>query len=163
VIRDRLGIEIPFLRDRQVFAHGFGGSLTLAYSDWRPEREIDAELRYTALRIETSDSSFAPARGSLTAETHGVWGRYRWPIGFEAFGRPIRWVVDGAGSLYLGQQRDELGFNWSVKAGAGIELDIGRCEIGVRDFTATRLRVVGRYFLADRGITGVSVGVGLSF
>jgi hypothetical protein len=163
VLDEYFGVEADALRDRRAFVHGLGGSLSLAYSDWRPEGETDVELRYTRLRLETFGGTFAPVRGSLTAETIGLWGRHRWPTGWEALGRPLRWVVDGSASIYLGEQTAGLGFDWSVKVGAGIELDIGRQEIGVFGFNATRLRLVARYFFADRGVTGTSIGIGISF
>jgi hypothetical protein len=163
LLEEWLGIESSFLADRQAFVHALGGSLSLAYSDWRPEREIDIEVRYTRLRLETFGGTFAPVRGALTAEAIGLWGRTRWPTGLEAFGRPLRWVVDGSASFYLGEQRDALGFSWSVKVGGGIELDVGRQEVGLLGFSATRVRLVARYFLADRGVTGTSIGIGISF
>jgi hypothetical protein len=162
-IQERFGVEADVLRDRRAFVHGFGGSLSLAYSDWRPEGETDVELRYTRLRLETFGGTFAPVRGGVTAETIGLWGRHRWPTGWEALRRPLRWVMDGSASVYLGDQPAGLGFGWSVKLGAGIELDVGRQEIGVFGFNATRLRLVGRYFFADRGVTGTSIGIGISF
>jgi len=39
----------------------------------------------------------------------------------EAFGRPLRWVIDGSSSLYLSDQRAALGFAWSAKLGGGID------------------------------------------
>lgn len=163
LIRDRVGIEFPFFAERQVFAHGLGGSLMLAYSDWRPERETGVELRYTRLRLETFGGSFAPALGSMTSETLGLWSRHRWPTRWEAFGRPLRWVVDGSASLYVGDQRRTHGFDLAVKVGGGIEPDLGRQEIGAFGFSLQRLRVRGRYFFADRGVTGASIGIGISF
>lgn len=83
--------------------------------------------------------------------------------GFEAFGRPLRWVIDGSASTYLGDQRVALGFNWSAKIGGGIEFDVGRYEIGAMGLNLSRVRVLGRYFFADRNVTGFSLGIGMSF
>lgn len=163
ILEDSLNVDLQLLREQMAFVHGLGGSLSLAFSDWRPEGETDVELRYTRLRVETFGGTFAPVRGSLTAETIGLWGRHRWPTGWEAFQRPLRWVVDGSASIYLGDQREAVGFGWSVKVGGGIELDIGRQEIGLFGFNASRLRLVARYFVADRGVTGTSIGIGVSF
>jgi hypothetical protein len=101
--------------------------------------------------------------GNSTARTLGFWGRYRAPIGIEAFGLPMRWVSDTSVSIYLGDQREALGFAWSVKVGAGIEFDIGRHETSAFGLTLTRVRLMGYYFYGDGGITGTSIGIGMSF
>lgn len=145
-----------------VSAFGLGGALTLAYYDYRPARDIDVELRFTQLEIETFGDTPPIADGSSTARTLGLWTRYRWPTGAEAFGRPMRWVLDGSASWYLGDQRDALGFDWSVKLGGGIEFDTGRWELGAFGINMERVRFIGRYFLGDNGVTGLSFGIGLS-
>jgi hypothetical protein len=50
-----------------------------------------------------------------------------------------------------------------VKAGGGIEFDMGRYEIGLMGINASRVRLIGRYFVGDQGVTGVSFGLGISF
>jgi hypothetical protein len=91
-------------------AFGLGGSLVPADHDYRPERDIDVELRSTQTQLETFGNTLPAARGTSTAEAVGLWTRYRWPTGREAFGRPIRWVLDGSASWYLGDQRGAIGF-----------------------------------------------------
>lgn len=75
----------------------------------------------------------------------------------------MRWVVDGAGSAYLGDQREALGFGWSVKLGSGIEFNVGRQEISALGLNLTRVRFVGRYFFGENSATGASFGIGMSF
>jgi hypothetical protein len=159
----RFGADVPELTDKHVNAWGFGGSLMLAYYDHRPARDIDVELRYTQLRLATFGDTLREARGTSDAITLGLWARYRWPMGVEAFGRPVRWAVDGNFSTYLGDQRDIMGFAWAAKVGGGIELDIGRHEIGGLGLYLSRVRLMARYFFADGGVTGTSVGLGFSF
>jgi hypothetical protein len=159
----RTGRDIPILTDRQVNVWGIGGSLMLAYYDQRPERDIDVELRYTQLHLQTFGDTVRAARGRSTAQTLGLWARYRWPTGLEAFGRPVRWVLDANVSAYLGDQADIMGFTWAAKVGGGIEVDIGRYEIGAVGLNVSRVRLVARYFFADKNITGTSVGLGFSF
>lgn len=159
----RRDVDLSALTDRDVMAFGLGGSLVLAYYDYRPERDIDVELRYTQIQLETFGNTLPAARGTSTAETIGLWTRYRWPTGREAFGRPIRWVLDGSASWYLGDQKDAIGFAWSVKAGGGIEFDTGRWELGAFGINLNRVRLIGRYFYGDNDITGYSVGIGMSF
>ncbi len=159
----RTGVDIPALTDKQVNVYGVGGSLMLAYYDHRPARDIDVELRYTQLRLQTFGGTPSGLRGSSTPRTLGLWARLRWPTGWEAFGRPVRWVIDGSGSAYLGDQREALGFGWSVKIGGGIEFDVGRYEVGAMGLNLSRVRLIGRYFYGDHGVTGTSFGIGMSF
>lgn len=159
----RFGTDLDALTDQQAFVAGLGGSLMLAYYDYQPERDIDVELRYTQLELQTFGDTVRPARGRATARTVGLWARYRWPTGWEAFGRPVRWVLDGSASWYVGDQAAVLGFDWSVKAGGGIEVDVGRYEVGAVGIYLSRVRLVARYFYGDGGVTGASVGIGMSF
>jgi hypothetical protein len=160
----RFGADVPELTDKHVNAWGIGGSLVLAYYDHRPARDIDVELRYTQLRLATFGDTMREARGTSDAITVGLWARYRWPMGIEAFGRPVRWAVDGNFSTYLGDQRDIMGFAWAAKVGGGVELDIGRHEVGGLRLYLSRVRLMARYFFfADGGVTGTSVGLGFSF
>jgi hypothetical protein len=162
LVRHRTGADTPALNSAHVNAFGLGGSLTLAYYDYRPERDIDVELRYTEIHLQTFGDTFPAARGDATAQTLGLWTRLRWPTGSEVYGRPLRWVLEGSSSYYIGDQRDALGFGWSAKIGGGIEFDIGRYEIGLMGINMNRVRLIGRYFFGDNGVTGVSFGIGVS-
>jgi hypothetical protein len=157
------GADLSLLTDRHMNVWAYGGSMMLAYYDYRPQRDIEFELRYTRLHLQTFGDTVPIAAGSATAETVGLWGRYRWPTGREAFGRDVRWVIDGSASYYLGDQRDAVGFAWSAKIGGGIEFDVGRHEIGAVGLNLTRIRLIARYFFGDQGVTGTSVGIGMSF
>jgi hypothetical protein len=162
-IERRRDVDISQLTDAHMNVWGYGGSLVLAYYDYRPERDIDLELRYTHIQLQTFGDTFPAAEGSSTAQTLGLWARYRWPTGREAFGRPIRWVLDGTATTYLGDQQEAIGFSWSAKIGGGIEFDIGRREIGAMGLSLSRLRLIGRYFIGDNNVTGYSFGLGISF
>ncbi|MBR0651431.1 hypothetical protein GXW78_17305 [Roseomonas terrae] len=157
------GRDIAALTDRHVNVWGIGGSLMLAYYDHRPARDIDVELRYTQIYLQTFGDTFRPARGTSMAKTLGLWARYRWPTGWEAFGRPVRWVLDGSFTSYLGDQEQVLGFSWSAKVGGGIEIDVGRYEFGAMGLNVSRIRFIGRYFIGDNEVTGASFGIGVSF
>lgn len=162
-IERRTDRDVSILTDRHMNVYGVGGSLVLAYYDYRPARDIDLELRYTQIHLQTFGDTFPAARGASIARTAGAWGRLRWPTGWEAFGRPIRWVVDANASLYLGDQREALGFNWAVKVGGGIEFDIGRHEIGALGINLSRVRLIGRFLYGDNNVTGTTFGLGISF
>ena len=151
------------LTKRQVLVRGTGGSLVLAYYDKRPTRDIDLEIRYTQLWLETFGETMQIARGSSVPRTLGIWARYRWPMGVEAFGRPMRWVVDSNFTSYVGDQAKALGFNWAAKIGGGIEWDVGRYEAGAAGLYLSRVRLIGRYMIGDNNISGYSIGLGFSF
>lgn len=159
----RTGRDLPALAGQHAWVGGLGGSVVLAYYDYQPRRDIDVELRYTQLELQTLGDTSRALRGRSDARTVGLWARYRWPTGLEAFGRPVRWVLDGSASYYLGAQEETLGFRWAVKAGGGIEVDVGRYEIGAMGLNLGRVRFVGRYFYGDGGVTGLSFGIGMSF
>jgi hypothetical protein len=135
----------------------------LAYYDFREEGDVDIELRYTHLLLETFGNTMEAARGRADAQTLGLWARYRWPTGVEAFGRPVRWVLDGSATTYFGDQQDVMGFTWAVKAGGGIEFDTGRWELGAFGLNLNRVRLIGRYFYGDNNVTGYSFGIGMTF
>ncbi|PWS34402.1 hypothetical protein DFH01_25640 [Falsiroseomonas bella] len=162
-IQYRTDRDISALTGQHVNVGGLGGSLMLAYYDYRPARDIDVELRYTQIQLQTLGDTIRAARGRSTAQTASLWTRYRWPTGWEAFGRPVRWVLDGSFSYYLGDQADIMGFTWSAKVGGGIEIDVGRQEFGALGLNLSRVRLVARYFIGDNNITGTSVGIGMSF
>lgn len=162
-IQSRRDVDIAALTEQHMNVWGIGGSLMLAYYDYRPERDIDVELRYTNILLQTFGDTLPVARGRSDARTLGLWARLRWPTGWEAFGRPIRWVLDGNATTYLGDQREALGFAWAAKIGGGIEFDIGRYEVGALGINMTRVRLIGRYFFGDKGVTGTSFGIGISF
>jgi hypothetical protein len=66
-------------------------------------------------------------------------------------------------SVFLGDQRDTLGFGWLAKVGAGIEFDLARHEIGAFGLNVTRVRLIGRYLFGEQAVRGYSVGIGISF
>ena len=158
----RRGRDLGVLDDLNVTAGGIGGAVTLAYYDYRPEREIEAELRFSQIDLQTISDTLGVSPDRSTSRTIGLWTRYRWPTGAEAFGRPVRWVLDNSFSYYLGDQQDALTFRWAAKLGGGIEFDTGRSEFGALGMTAERVRFIGRYFIGDGGVNGVSFGIGIS-
>lgn len=162
-INYRRNVDISALTDKHMNVYGLGGALVLAYYDYTPARNIDFELRYSQMQLQTFGDTPVGVRGTSTPRTLGLWARYRWPTGMEAFGRPVRWVIDGSSSLYLGDQRAALGFGWSAKLGGGIEFDVGRYEVGAAGINLSRVRLVARYFYGDGGITGTSFSIGMSF
>ena len=58
------GEEFDFLHNGHLNAHGLGGSLILDYERYRPENEIDLELRYTNIHLKSFGGSSTAVQGS---------------------------------------------------------------------------------------------------
>jgi len=154
--------DLAFLRHGQLNAWGLGGSLVLAYYDHLPAREIDIELRTTNFHLQTFGDTSPAVRGDTVAGAVNAWGRLRWPTGYEAFDRPVRWVIEGQYSRFLGGPHAALGFEYLTTLGGGLELDVGALDIGALGLYTQRLRLIGRYVFGVN-VSGFSLGIGVSF
>lgn len=161
LIELKLNQDLAFLDRGRMNAYGLGGSLMLDLNIPRPGYEIDLELRYTDIRLSTFGDTSSLVRGESEAKTFNIWGRVRWPMDREMFGRPLRWVVDLSHSRYFGDQV-AIGFDHLTKVGGGIEMNVGRYELGVWDFNMQSIRIVARY-LFGQNVSGASIGLAVSF
>ena len=91
------------------------------------------------------------------ARSLGVWGRYRAPTGKTVFDRPLRYVLEVAGSNYYGDTGDALAFDRLLSLGVGIEFDTSKY-----DMIIARTRLVLRR-LIGRDVEGLSLGIAVSF
>jgi hypothetical protein len=148
--------EFAFLDRGRLNSYGLGGSAMLDYEHYREAYEIDVELRYTYLHLQTFDSS-AAVSGYADAQTLGLWSRLRLPTGLVVFRRPLRYVFEYTNTIYLGDQRGALGFNYLNQFGLGLELDTSAYHL-----VWTRTRFVARYVVGD-GVSGVSGGIAVTF
>ena len=151
------GEEIEFLRDGRLDTYGLGGSLMLDYERYRPEGEIDVELRYTNIYLQSFGGSSAAVKGSADAQSVSLWSRWRAPTGITMLERPLRYVLEFAHTTFLGDLDGVLGFNDLNSFGAGLELDSS-----ARDVAVTRTRLMARYKVGEH-VTGWSVGLAVSF
>jgi hypothetical protein len=151
------GTDVEFFNGGQLTAYGIGGSLMLDYEHYRPEGEVDVELRYTNIQLQSTGGASAAVRGHADAQTVSLWARYRAPTGWHALDRPVRYVLEFAQSAFLGDQRGLLGFNYLTSLGVGLELDSSAYHVFI-----TRTRLVARYLFGDN-VSGVSVGLAVSF
>ena len=150
------GAAIAFLDQGHLNAMGVGGSLMLDYEDYNPEREIDAELRYSSIHLQSFQSS-SVVQGHALAQTLSFWSRYRAPTGLEALDRPVRYVLEYAYSRFLGDLEGALGFEYVNSFGAGLELDTSKYDSYV-----SRARLVARYKIGDN-VRGWALGLAVSF
>ena len=147
---------LDFLANGRLNASGLGGSLMLDYERYRPENEVDVELRYSNIHLQSFDSSQA-VEGHADAQTFSVWSRYRAPSGMTALERPVRYVLEYAYTSFLADLRGVLGFEDVHSFGAGLELDSSN-----RDVYVTRTRLLVRYKIGNN-VTGWALGLGISF
>ena len=150
-------LDLDFLDRGSLNAVGYGGSLMLDYEHYRETYEVDVEWRYTWIHLQSFGGNEA-VQGSAEAQATSLWARYRAPIpGWHALGRPVRYVLEGAHTTYLGDQRDILGFTNRSSVGLGLELDTSAHHV-----YATRLRAVVRYMFGNN-VQGVALGLAASF
>ena len=147
---------LEFLTKGRLNAYGLGGSLMLDYERYGPESEVDVELRYSSVHLQSFDSSQA-VEGNALAQTLSLWTRYRAPSGMTALERPVRYVLEYAYTRFLGDLDGALGFRYVNAFGVGLELDTA-----AREVYAARARLMLRYKVGNN-VTGYAVGLGVSF
>lgn len=157
VIGNRLDKDLKFLDNGRLNAAGVGGSLMLDYERYRPEGEIDVELRYTNIYLQSIYETSEAAEGSSDVQNLSLYTRWRAPTGLTALDRPLRYVLEFAHTQFLGDLRGALGFNSLSSLGAGFELDSSAYDIIV-----TRTRLLGRYQFGE-GVHGWSISLAVSF
>lgn len=93
--------------------------------------------------------------GQSSAENLGLYLRRRAPISdWTLLKSPVRYVLEGAHTEYLGDQRGQLGFNGLSSLGVGLELDSSQYPVFI-----SRTRLVAVYV---RGIIHGATAVGLA-
>lgn len=155
VIDGRSGGDLDFLDGGDVVAAGGGGSLMLDYEFRSDAYELDVELRFTSLHLRSFGDD--AVEGAAQGQTAAIWTRLRYPTGLHAFGAPVRTVVEGAHSSFLGANRGALGFDGLNQIGLGLEFDTADARSPV-----SRTRLVGRYVFGEK-VSGFAVGLGVSF
>jgi hypothetical protein len=156
-IESETGVALEFLENGQLDSYGLGGSLVLDYERYRPENEIDVELRYTDIYLHSYGNSSTAVQGSADARSVNLWTRWRAPTGMIMLERPLRYVLEYAHTAFFGDLDGMLGFNHLNSVGAGFELDSSKYDIIV-----TRTRLVARYKFGEN-VRGWSVGFAISF
>jgi hypothetical protein len=157
LLENQTGRDISFLDNGGLDAVGLGGSLMLDYERYRPENEIDIELRYTNIYLQSVGNTSDAVKGSSDAQNLGLWSRWRAPTGLTALDRPFRYVLEFSHTQFLGDLRGALGFDWLTSLGAGVELDSSKYPILI-----TRTRLLARYKFGDN-VQGWSIGLACSF
>jgi hypothetical protein len=149
--------NLDFLNGGQLNAYGLGGSLMIDYEYVSPEYELDVEWRYTNIHLKSFGSTSEAVQGSADAEATSLYTRYRAPTGWTLMDRPLRYVLEGAHTTYLGDQKGLLGFNHMNSIGLGFEFDSSAYDVIV-----SRTRIVARYAFGQN-VRGFAVGLAMSF
>jgi len=157
IVQHKKGDEVDFLENGTLEVYGLGGSLVLDYERYRAENEIDVELRYSNIQLQSYGDTFAAVQGSSDAQSINLWSRWRAPTSFTLLDRPVRYVLEAVHTEYLGDMRGALGFDALNSLGIGLELDSSKYDIFI-----TRTRLVFRYQFGDH-VEGTSVGFAVSF
>ena len=156
-IQFQTGEEIRFLENGRLNAVGLGGSLMLDYECYRESYEIDVEVRYTNIYLQSISGTSEGVQGSSLSQNLNLWSRWRAPIGLTALHRPVRYVLEFTFSHYFGNQDDILGFNNLCSIGGGIEFDASYYTN-----LFSRVRLMGRFRFGEN-VSGYSIGLGISF
>lgn len=149
--------EREFLDNGRLNALGLGGSLMADYELFSDEQDVDMEFRYTLIGLDSFGDTADVVGGHSTAENISMYLRRRAPTGYKLLERPMRYVMEGARTEYLGEQRGALGFDALNSLGIGLELDSSKYDIIV-----TRTRLVARYMFGQK-TQGYSLGLAVSF
>ncbi len=107
LINHRTDRTLKFLSGGQLSAYGLGGSAMLTYTLAREAYEVNVELRYTDILLQTFGNTSNAVSGSAQSQALGLWSR-------------LRWVLEGTATDYLGPEAGALGFKQLFSTGAGI-------------------------------------------
>lgn len=157
VLDHKTAKESAFLENGRLNACGLGGSLMLDYELFSDRHDVDAEIRYSYIHLQSFGSTSEAVQGAADAENLSLYLRRRAPTGLEFLSRPLRYVLEGARTEYFGTQRGLLGFNALNSLGVGLEIDSSQYDILI-----SRTRLVGRYMFGEN-TAGYSVGLAVSF
>ncbi|OAT21456.1 hypothetical protein [Buttiauxella noackiae] len=150
--------DFKFLDGGRLNAYGLGGSMMLDYELFSKTQDIDAELRYSWQKLQSFSSSSFAVSGHAYADNLGLYLRRRAPIfDWTLLGKPVRYVMEGARTEYLGSQRGLLGFDSLNSLGLGLELDSSKYDVVI-----SRTRLVARYMFGNN-TTGYGIGLAMSF
>jgi len=148
---------LKFLERGRMNAYGLGGAIMLDWEHYREDYEVDVELRYTNIQLRSFDSDYNSIEGSSDANILSLWTRWRAPTGYTLLHKPLRYVLEGSNTTFLGAQRDALGFNYLSTFGIGFELDSSNYKVFI-----TRTRLLYRYTFGEN-VSGHSIGLAMSF
>ena len=75
-LENQTGDDFEFLQNGTLEVYGMGGTLMLDYERYRDENEIDIELRYTHIRLQSFSDAPDAVQGDTDAQSMSLW--FRW-------------------------------------------------------------------------------------
>jgi len=157
ILESKIDRDLKFLHGGTMNTYGLGGSLMLDWEHYRENYEIDVELRYSYMQLRSFKSEYTSIEGSSDANILSLWTRWRAPTGFIMLNNPLRYVIEGSNTTFLGKQRGALGFNYLTTIGVGLELDSSDYPVFI-----TRTRLIYRYTFGEN-VSGFAMGLAMSF
>lgn len=116
LIEHKRDADFKFLDGGRLNAYGLGGSLMLDYELFSKEQDIDVELRYSGMSLQTFGSTPEAVSGQSSAENLGLYLRRRAPISdWTLLKSPVRYVLEGAHTEYLAISAGSLGLTVLVR------------------------------------------------
>jgi len=156
-LKYKTDIDLEFLHRGTMNIYGLGGSVMLDWERYREDYEIDVELRYSYMQLRTFKSEYTSIEGASDANIISLWTRWRAPTGLTLLNKPLRYVIEGSNTTFLGKQRGALGFNYLTTLGVGLELDSSNYPVFI-----TRTRLIYRYTFGEN-VSGFALGLAMSF
>jgi len=159
-IREHFDLDsdtLRFLNGGRMNTYGYGGSLMLDWEHYREAYEVDVELRYSYIELESFEKKHASLQGSSNANVLSLWTRWRAPTGITMLNKPLRYVIEGSNTTFFGAQRKAVEFNYLTTIGIGFELDSSDYPVFI-----TRTRILCRYTFGEN-VSGYSIGLAVSF
>lgn len=135
----------------------YGVAAMAEYENLNERYELNVKLRLTHVEVVTINTPSTEFDARIGADTANLFARLGQPTSYRLFDRPLRWLLQGSGSIFLGDQRDALGFSWLSSLGVGLEADFAETN----DFVS-RVRVTLSGVIGDR-VSGYALGLGISF
>lgn len=135
----------------------YGAAAMVEYENLADSYELSANLRLTHVEVMTLNTPSSEFDARIGVDTAKVFARLGQPTSWRLFDRPLRWLLQGGGSMFLGDQRDALGFSWLSSLGVGLEADFAETNDFVSRVRVTLSGVVGDH------VSGYSIGLGISF
>lgn len=158
VIDRRTRVDFDFFDGGRLNVYGLGGSLMLDYELISTPQDIDFEFRYSDIKLQTFANTTRAVEGHANAQNLAFYVRRRAPIyDWKLLKSPVRYVLEGAHTEYLSEQRGKLGFNSLSSIGLGIELDSSKYPVFI-----SRTRLVARYMFGHN-TNGYGVGLAMTF
>ena len=135
----------------------YGVAAMAEYENLNDRYELNAKLRLTHVEVVTVNTPSPAFDAQVGADTANLFARLGQPTPYRLFDRPLRWLLQANGSVFLGDQRDALGFSWLSSVGVGLEADFAEKN----DFVS-RARLTLSGFVGDH-VSGYALGLGISF